>query len=103
MISNALVQGAVGTITISENGTTGFVSLKINGVDIPKNGTIDVQIGSYVVVEFTIDVYYIKSATGVQIPTENGRPSGVSTFAPPMGTTCYFVAPNEDVYFTGTP
>lgn len=99
--SNA-VSGGPKFITISEQNSQDFYSLKINGNDIPQGGSIDVEVGSYVKIEATIGNWSILTSEGYDVPRERipNPPPSLLAVPPPMAELYYIIAPNVDVVIT---
>lgn len=99
--SNA-VNGGTKFITISEQNSQDFYSLKINGIDIPQGGSIDVEVGSYVKIEASIGNWSLLTSEGYDVPKQriSNPPPSLSAKAPPMGELDYIIAPNVDVVIT---
>ena len=96
--SNAVGGGEKNTITIKENGVTGFNSLTINEKNIPKGGSIKVEVGSYVNISISAARFDFVDEDGTYIPTREGE--APLTKAPPMTYNYYLVAPNKNVYIS---
>ena len=96
--SNAVGGGEKNTITIKENGVTGFNTLTINGKNIPQGGSIKVEVGSYVNISISASQYEFVDEDGIYVPTRSGE--APLTKAPPMTNNYYLVAPNKTVYIS---
>lgn len=98
MIANSTVYGSNDKILIKNNTPIGTLSyLSINGDTVLFGDSIEVEIGSYLTIQIEGTTEPYGEKTGHLVPNSAIPFTKMQTFAPPIATTIYMIAPNENV------